>query len=413
MRSSAGIVAGLFLIGLVANCGGDDSGGSTPTAGTTSHPGAGEGGENTGATSSGGTNATAGTNAKAGEGGMAATGCTKDADCGATAKCMDGTCLKNDGEACTEQAECQHNCIDSVCTGGLEDGKDCTADEDCAHTCIDNVCAPASDVGGDCDAALGAGGAGGAPAVGPVAAVGGGGEGGAAPLPQAHDCVAPLQCYAGKCLTPDGEPCKENVDCINTCVDSVCKTKSTLKEACDDTTDCLAGMVCSGGTCKLDLKQRCNDNAQCDSTRCLCADVSCTIRTCKTKDSSCQCRWSQEDSESCTVGSAPLKLGSQDPNGCAANSPNWCDGKGQCVANTGGDCKEPCAYKGPGQDGKANTSDDVCQPGAITSCNAGYHGVETSSGDCRPVAVKVYQADGVTFDHYDYPCQAACTCEAN
>lgn len=414
MRSSAGIVAGLFLIGLVANCGGDDSGGtSNPTAGTTSS--AGEGGENTGATSAGGTNATAGTNAKAGEGGMAQTGCTKDAECGATAKCVDGACLKNDGEACTEKADCQNNCIDSVCTSKLEDGKDCTADDDCVHTCIDNVCGPASDVGGDCDVDLsGAGGAGGDGAGG-NASVAAGGDGGAGPsAPQARDCIAPLQCFAGKCLTPDGEACKENVDCVNTCNKSVCEPKQGLNGPCDDNSDCISdAFICdsTSKTCKLDLKQQCNDNAQCQSNRCICADDTCTTRTCKTATSVCQCRWSPADSASCDNTSASLKLKAQDPNGCDGSK--MCNGSGLCITNTAGDCQQKCRIANNGPDGYAGTADDICtQFQTATGCNAGYHGEIVANGDCA--AIKT----GTTFTdskgtHYNATCQATCSCELN
>jgi len=316
MRSSAGIVAGFLLFGLVANCGGADSGNPNggSTAGTTANAGEG-GGENTGATSNNGgssvANAGQPSTPTAGEGGMGGmppmmTGCANDADCGANAKCVDTVCLKDDGQACSGASDCQNNCIDDVCTSKLPDGKDCTTDDDCAHTCIDNVCGPASDVGGDCDVDLGMGGAGGAGAGG-ASSMDSAGQGGQSSMPQARDCVAPLQCFSGKCLTPNGQACRENVDCIDTCVNSVCQPKSGLDQPCDDTSDCAsAGLVCdtASSKCKFVLKQRCTDNEQCQSNRCICADDHCTIRTCKTPTSVCECRWSPEDSESCSTGSA-------------------------------------------------------------------------------------------------------------
>lgn len=422
MRSTAGIVAGLFFVGIVANCGGDDSSSNGPKAGASN---AGEGGEgiNTGATSPGGAPNAGMPSSSGGEGGMVPlpSGCTKDADCGKTAKCVDAVCLRNDGQACESAADCQNNCIDEVCTSGKADGEDCSVDEDCAHTCIDNVCAAPSSVGGDCDVDLGAGGAGGAGAGGAssggaVGTAGAGGEG-TTQIPQARDCEAPLQCFAGKCLTPNAEACKDNVDCVNTCVNSVCEPKGNLNDACDDNSDCAtSSLICdpSAKVCKLDLKEQCTDNAQCSSNRCLCADDHCVTRTCKTPTSVCQCRWSPADSASCDNTSAPTAFGSQDPNGCAASSANVCGGQGDCVPNKGGDCSQKCQKVTNGDDGKPNTGDEICANfGNATGCNTGYHAAETPNGACQPVPVKVYQADGTTFDHYDYPCQAVCSCDPN
>jgi len=262
MRSSAGIVAGLFLIGLVANCGGDDTTTNTPTGGT--NTAGGEGGQgNVGNKNTGGTQNLSGTKNTSGTdaGGMPPMiECSVDKDCGAGAKCVDNACKKDDGETCTASAECQNTCIDGMCTGKLDDGQACTADTDCAHTCIDGMCAMPSDVGGDCDVAGegGAGGAGGAPAVGPVA--GNAGAGGAGEAPQNPDCKAPLQCVTGKCLTPDGEACTDNPDCINTCIDNKCAPKSPLDGPCGDLADCedLGGtikVVCDANkhVCKLDV----------------------------------------------------------------------------------------------------------------------------------------------------------------
>jgi len=151
MRSSAGIVAGLFLIGLVANCGGDDTTTNTPTGGT--NTAGGEGGQgNVGNKNTGGTQNLSGTKNTSGTdaGGMPPMiECSVDKDCGAGAKCVDNACKKDDGETCTASAECQNTCIDGMCTGKLDDGQACTADTDCAHTCIDGMCAMPSDVGGD------------------------------------------------------------------------------------------------------------------------------------------------------------------------------------------------------------------------------------------------------------------------
>jgi hypothetical protein len=411
MRSTAGIVVGLFLVGIVANCGGNDTGTSGPKGGSASLAGQGGDGTSKGATSSGGTS-NGGKTGAGGQGGVPGpSGCSKDADCGSAAKCINSLCKNNDGQTCVAGDDCQHNCIDSVCTSKLPDGKDCMVDGDCAHTCIGGICAPPSDVGGDCDVDLGSGGAGGMSGVG-----GAGGAEDAAELARAHDCAMPLQCFAGKCLTPDGEACKDNVDCINTCIKSKCQPKQGLNGPCDDKSDCLSNVfVCDTGTstCKLAIKEQCSDNAQCQSNRCICSDDHCVKRVCKTPLSVCQCRWSPTDSESCDNSSAVLKFGSQDPNGCDVASSKVCDGSGQCVPNTAGDCMQKCQRVGDGPDGKPNTADDVCSTfGAATGCNNGYHSMTAPNGDCTPTYTKRYKADG-TFDHADYPCQAVCTCNPN
>lgn len=435
MRSSAGIVAGLLLFGLVANCGGSDSNGGGTTAGTSAtsagqggEPGAGgqpTAGKTSAGSNTGGSIALGGEPPTAGMGGTPETGCTTNADCGADAKCVGTVCKKNDGQACNTAANCQNACIDGMCTSKLADGKDCTSDDDCAHTCIDAVCAPASDLGGDCDVDLGAGGAGGAGGVSGGGAgnssggnAGESGAGGAGPLPQARDCQAPLQCFAGKCLTPDKQACKDNIDCISqACNKSVCEPKQGLNGPCDDKTDCLnASFVCDAttSTCKLDLKQKCGADSECQSTRCICSDSSCVTRSCKTLTSVCQCRWSPQDSDTCNNSSAALTFGVQDPNGCDVSSANVCDGAGQCVPNQAGDCSQQCQKITNGVDGKPNTGDEVCgEFGAATGCNTGYHSEAAPNGNCQPTATKAYKADGVTFDHYDYPCKAVCACNPN
>ncbi len=397
MRSTAGIVAGLLVVGLFANCGGNDSNTSGPKAGSANAGG--EGGDNTGATSAGGTTSTAGKTGMpaGGEAGMGATpvvACAKDADCGAAARCVKSVCKKNDGEACSATADCQNACIDKVCSSKGPDGAACTADDDCAHTCIDNVCAPPSDVGGDCDVDLGAGGAGG------NASSGTAGAGGEGSLPPVRDCKAPLQCFAGKCLTPDGEACTDNVDCLNTCVANVCQPKGGVDGACDDTPDCTSGskLVCdpTKHKCKLDVLAQCQTNVQCQSNRCLCSNPDCTIRECKTADSICQCRYSPPDAPSCDNSSPTLNLKTADPNGC--NGATFCSA-GNCIANTGGACTEPCTFHPGNPTAMPNPIPDSCtSAGAPVGCNGGYHGNVTS----QCAVIKGQQA-----------CTATCQCDIN
>lgn len=429
MRSSAGIVAGLFLVALVANCGSDDTGSSSPTGGSTGEGGDGgtTKGGSAGSTSKGGSSGSA--NANGGAGGVIdPSGCTTADDCAANEQCIDDVCKKDDGQACTGADECVNTCIDGSCTALLDDGEDCTADEDCAHTCIDGVCAPKSAVGGDCDVELppeGEGGAGGQGTGGQGAGglssggqgagglsaggvpSGSGGEAGAPALPPSKDCEAPLQCFAGKCLTPDGEACTDNVDCLNTCVENVCTTKGTIDGACDDASDCaVAALVCdeATATCKLDLLQQCSDNAQCKSERCICSDANCSVRVCKQPGSVCQCKWSPADSVTCNNTSANLNAQTQDPNGCDVTTANICS-NGQCVTNAGGDCAQACQTVGNGQDGMAGTMDDICAPnGAATGCNAGYGAVDKST---PPGCHTAKNIQGTYF------CTTTCACELN
>jgi hypothetical protein len=407
---SAGIVAGLFLIGLVANCGGDDSGGTgNPAAGTTSS--AGEGGENTGATSNGGSS-TAGTKSSAGEGGMAPMlECTKDADCGAAAKCVDNACKKNDGEACAAAAECQNACIDGKCTAKLPDDSPCTADDQCAHTCIDGTCVPVSELGGDCDVVLpqGAGGAGGDGAGGNSSGGNGAGGDSSVSVPQNPDCIAPLQCFSGKCLTPDGEACKDNVDCINTCVKNKCVPKSGLDGACDATDDCLTGddkhqLTCdlNKAVCKLKTLSECTANGQCSTNKCYCSDKNCSVRNCKSEDSSCTCRYSPPDAPSCSADSPEITRGVQDPNGCNASNNHVCGGQGDCILNEGGKCDQGCSQVDVNSTPN-DESDDKCFPsGSAKGCNGGY--TPTVTTECHLEKISTYPAAA------DYACRSTCAC---
>jgi hypothetical protein len=288
-----------------------------------------------------------------------------------------------------------------MCTAKGDDGAACTENEQCAHTCIDGTCAPASDLGGDCDVDVGAGGADGA---GPGPTVGGnGGAGGDAGVPQNPDCKAPLQCFGGKCLTPDGEACTDDADCVNTCVSNVCQPKSGLDGKCDATADCdnsIDGvkLTCDQNKklCKLDLTSLCQTNAQCQSNRCICADATCSTRACKTPDSVCQCKYSQANAETCDNGSPNLNKQIQDPNGCTGA--NFCNG-GQCVPNDGGACTIQCVYHPATTDNMGNqTAPAYCSSNGPTACKAGYTGTPTS--DC-------------TIPKGTQTCTASCQCQLN
>lgn len=401
MRSSAGIVASLFLIGLVANCGGDDasdgpSGGTgnlAGEAGESSTSGGKGGGGSGGSAGKGGSTAlpSAGEGGLGGMGGTPPVGCSEDEDCGDNAQCVDSICKKEDGQTCTSADECLNGCVDGSCTSLLPDGAACTTNAECAHTCIDEICAAKSGVGGDCDVDLpdlGMGGEGGGGGIssgggGGLSSGGAGGEGGAGALPTSPDCASPLQCFAGKCLTPDGEACTDNVDCVNTCVENICQPKGTIDAACDDASDCaVAALVCDETTakCKLDLLQQCTDNGQCKSDRCICSDANCSVRVCKAAGSVCQCKWSPPDSVTCNNTSANLNAQTQDPNGCDAATANICN-QGQCVANVGGDCTLGCTYVNGADPDPAVTTDDSCVPVGTgpTGCNGGYHGNVTAA----------------------------------
>jgi len=342
MRFTAGTVAGVVLLSLLAaNCG-DDSNNSSGGKGGSAMQG-GEGGTSPG---TGGSSAGKGgsapvnggepsTGAVGGEGGSGTPqpACDAANPCPDNAECIDDVCKLVDGETCAAAADCINNCVDDVCSPLLPDGAGCTGDAQCAHTCIDGMCAPISGVAGPCDDGAGAGGAGGA---GPVAP-GGGGEGGG---PGAtSDCSDPLVCVDSKCLTPDGEACTDNIDCINVCVANVCGPVAGLNGPCDDGADCSEGMVCNPGTdtCKLDLLSTCTANAQCQTNKCLCANATCSVRNCKTDDSNCLCKYSTTNS--CSAASPDLNSQVQDPNGCSA--PNFCH-ESLCVPQANGTCSQSC-----------------------------------------------------------------------
>lgn len=368
MRSTAGILAGLVLVGFITNCGGDDNSSDGPKGGSATEGGDG-GTSNKSGSSTGGSSNKSGSSGLGGAGGEITnpTGCTLGDECPANSDCIDDVCKLEDGETCDSANDCINNCIDDSCTSLLPDGQACTLDEECAHTCIADECAPVSGVGGPCDVGLGAGGAGGG--------AGAAGAGGAGGEEQPTDCEARLQCDGGTCLTPDGGDCADNVDCINTCVANVCAPKGTIDGNCDDVADCaVAALVCDTtlAKCKLDLLQQCTDNGQCESDRCICSNANCTVRTCKSPAASCLCKWSPADSAACTVSAANLNATTQDPNGCDVGTANYCN-QGQCVPNTAGDCVRPCTTT-PDTNPDPNVSNSMCVAGgAPTGCNAGYH----------------------------------------
>jgi hypothetical protein len=272
-------------------------------------------------------------------------------------------------------------------------------------------------VNGPCDvpeAAGGAGGAGsggaangGAPGAGGDVAAGGnatggtGGEGGAGGPVQDRDCEAPLQCVNGTCLTPDGESCVDNVDCVNTCVDNICAPKGNLDGSCDDSADCLVEqLVCDedSNTCKLDLSVTCTDNAQCESNRCICADSACSVRACKNPDAVCQCKWSGPEDPTCSNGSANLDPQVQDPNGCNESTGDYCN-NGQCVDAIGGTCAPNCVYHAFQENDPNTDADDVaayCTSTTATGCAGGYH--ENVTADCAPIK-------------FSETCSSTCQCD--
>jgi hypothetical protein len=190
------------------------------------------------------------------------------------------------------------------------------------------------------------------------------------------DCEAPLACSGGTCLTPDGEDCVDNVDCIHTCVENVCAPDGVIYGACDDDDDCAhEALVCDEGECKLDLLVVCTDNAECESNRCICSDSTCSVRTCKDPDAVCQCKWSPSDSATCDNGSANLAPTTQDPNGCNASTGDYCN-VGTCIDAVGGSCSANCVYVAPVPDDPNTAPNEAqpaaCNPGTPTGCAGGY-----------------------------------------
>jgi hypothetical protein len=212
-----------------------------------------------------------------------------DLDCASGLVCFDGSCLRANGAACGQDAECAVTCIENVCVassgfdGPCDDseGGDCAAglqcrdgrclggpgeacaDNDaCASTCIGGVCDAVSNLGGVCD--------------------------------DSADCAIGLACGGGTC-EPSGEACQSNTECAVTCVDGGCTVRSDFGAGCDagDDGDCLAGLGCGGGVCLLASGEPCGANGECVGT-CIggvCAPIAALGATCDAGDT-----------EDCTAG---------------------------------------------------------------------------------------------------------------
>jgi hypothetical protein len=127
----------------------------------------------------------------------------------------------------------------------------------------------------------------------------------------------------------------------------------------------------------------------------LCSNHDCSIKTCKTSDSVCQCRYSPTDAPSCDTSSPTLDQKSTDPNGCTGAM--FCS-NGNCIVNAGGACTEPCTFH-PGNPNAMPAVPDSCtSAGAPVGCNGGYHGNVTS----QCAVIKGQQA-----------CTATCQCDLN
>jgi hypothetical protein len=119
-----------------------------------------------------------------------------DDDCMTGNECIDGTCLRSDGEQCTSNSQCVNVCIG---TGT-------------------RTCAPASATNEPCDTSDGD-----------------------------ADCQAGHLCVAGECLLIDDQPCTNNTQCVNVCIIDHCDPKSGLDGPCDQNSDC------TDGTCVSDV----------------------------------------------------------------------------------------------------------------------------------------------------------------
>jgi len=243
--------------------------------------------------------------------------CTTSAECDTGIACVNNTCgPKQDGQACTGDAECQHNhCVDGVC-----------CDQACAGPC--RSCALAASMGKCTPIAAGSADTRGMCAAMPQSSCSTNGKcdggGNCASWPVGTLCAdetctanvykAPSTCNAtGQCVAPDLIPCSPYV-----CNGSRCFN------ACTANAQCLTPNSCTANSCgKKENGAMCSIGDECKSTFCaqgVCCDQACT-GACK----------------SCVAGMlgvcSNVATGTIDPAGiCAVQDVSTCGTNGKCEA---------------------------------------------------------------------------------
>jgi hypothetical protein len=314
--------------------------------------------------------------------------CTSAADCDTGIACVNSTCgLKQDGQACTQSSECQHNhCVDGICcdqactdacwscTLGGSLGR-CTAvaagttepHAKCAVT-AQSTCS----TNGKCD-----------------------GSGHCQNWPVGTLCAdesctanvykAPSTCNAsGQCVAPDLLPCSPYV----------CNGTSRCFNACTNNSQCLTPNTCAANSCGLkDLGAACAAASECKST--FCAQGVCCDQAC---NSPCK---------SCVAGMlgvcSNVATGTADPTGmCAAMDQSTCGTNGKCEAGM-------CQRWASGTVCKAATcSSTTNQYTAISTCDGSGACVTPPSSGCFPYTCSTDRCNPTCTT--DAQCQAPASC---
>ncbi|MEM6558207.1 MAG: EB domain-containing protein [Myxococcota bacterium] len=156
-------------------------------------------------------------------------------DCPGIARCDgEGRCFdKQQGEACGADYECRSEiCTDGACCDDRCDGA--------CRSCESGTCLPI-DEGADpglCDACLNGG----------VCELKDAGEG--CELPE--ECGSEI-CTDGTCRLPDLSTCSVNTQCGEVCVGGQCRSLRAPGQSCDsgEVEDCEPGLSCIGGNCVI------------------------------------------------------------------------------------------------------------------------------------------------------------------
>jgi len=316
------------------------------------------------------------------------TGCSTNADCGATSFCRGGVCkpLSGPGTKCSIDAECSTgHCVDGVCCDS-----DCTGQcEACAQSVAIGTCTPIAE--------------GQPPAQGRPGCAGAGTLcGGVCDGKTTRSCTYPgpgVSCRDGRCQNGnatlaafcDGagscppatvEPCPKGASCVG----ALC---SGTADSCISDGDCNSTQYCAGGVCvaKLPNGISCNTAAECRSGTCV--DGFCCSKACTGQCEACNAKGSE--------GTCVPVVGA--PHG----SRQACSSDGTvCGGACDGVVADRCAY--------ANAT-TACRPG---TCNAGLADLAAfcqGDGSCAPLQQQ--SCDPVGCDKAGTRCNGGCATDGD
>ncbi|MBI3178638.1 MAG: hypothetical protein HYZ27_03195, partial [Deltaproteobacteria bacterium] len=118
-----------------------------------------------------------------------------------------------------------------------------------------------------------------------------------------EDCTSGHLCAGGLCKLDTGQPCGNNGQCVEVCVDNACGPQSDTGGACDEPADCVANNSCVNATCSRDNGQACVGATECASGHCAnsyCCENACD-RPCEDCGSDGLCNQMPNDDASCII----------------------------------------------------------------------------------------------------------------